>query len=98
MKTNPWMILSLVLACVCGFLVGVLVSQPGEVLADEQKPEWTYLHDAMSNAFVRIDTNLKDPHPEFFIIHPDTRESLNYRIKHNQWFPCPESLWKAKKD
>ena len=63
MKTNPWMIVSLVLACVCGFLVGLLVSQPAEVSAD--KHDWDYTYAGFPNAAVRFDRNAENPVPEF---------------------------------
>ena len=74
MKTNPWMIVSLVLACVCGFLVGLLVSQPSEVSAAPKK-DWIY-HTQITETrgkegiflAVRWDRNEENPHPEFFNI------------------------------
>jgi hypothetical protein len=73
MKTNPWMIVSLVLACVCGFLVGLLVSQPSEVSAAPKK-DWFYsTHFTSKGSLVafRFDMNEENPTPEFF--------QLNYR-------------------
>ncbi|MDC0347477.1 hypothetical protein OAN47_03575 [Planctomycetota bacterium] len=69
MKTNPWMILSLVLACVCGFLVGLLVSQPAEVSA-EPKHDWEYSSSYVMGQLIatRWDRNAEASLPEMMIL------------------------------
>ena len=69
MKTNPWMIVSLVLACVCGFLVGLLVSQPAEVSAE--KHDWDYsisISAAGQMWATRWDRNAEAPLPEMMLL------------------------------
>ena len=70
MKTNPWMIVSLVLACVCGFLVGLLVSQPADVSA-QYKPNWDYSISVPRPGEIyatRWDRNQEDPKPELMLL------------------------------
>ena len=70
MKTNPWMIVSLVLAFACGCMVG---SRP-ENEAEAAKPDWDY---SMSTIFgsivtVRWDRNLENPMPEIMVFPANT--------------------------
>lgn len=82
MKTNPWMILSLVLACVCGFLVGLIVSQPAEVSA-EPKHDWDYsISISPKNEMwaTRWDRNAINPLPEMMYLRlEDTKGILPER-------------------
>ena len=69
MKTNPWMIVSLVLACVCGFLVGLLVSQPAKVSAE--KHDWDYSISVPRPGEIyatRWDRNAEAPLPELMLL------------------------------
>jgi len=83
MKTNPWMIVSLVLACVTGFLVGLVVSQPVEVSAE--KHDWDYSFSVPRPGEIyatRWDRNAEAPLPGTFDVELAEEPLPNYTVKH----------------